>query len=544
MNRWYKESIVYQIYPRSFQDSNDDGIGDLRGIINRLDYIRDLGVTAIWLSPVYDSPLFDNGYDIRDYRAILSEYGTMDEFKELLSKVHERGMKLIMDCVVNHTSDQHEWFQKAIQDPTSPYHDYYFFRKGKKKPNNWLSYFGGSVWTYLPQIDENYLHVFAPEQPDLNWENPKVREEIKDILRFWLDMGIDGFRCDVIDMLSKTPGLPNSHRLSLIRGSEYFVDGPHIHDYLQELKRDIASKYDMFTVGECVYITPVQALKYTQEGVDELNMVFSFEHMGVDNWYKWFLRKFRPVRLKKVLSKWQHAINGKGWNSLYFENHDQPRSVSRFGNLRFRNESAKMLAAMLFFQQGTPFIYQGEEIGMTNPDFEDISQYRDVETHNIYRLGRKLLHLSSQRMMKKIRYMSRDNARTPMQWNSQANGGFTRGKPWLEVNPNYQKINVEESQKDPNSILNYYKKLIDLRKTHPVIVFGDYQEHYPNHKKLVYYERNYQNDQLLVICNYSDQNLTFEPKHELKNYELILNNYPDDQLILLPYQAKVYLRRK
>jgi len=547
MKRWYKESVVYQIYPRSFKDSNNDGIGDIKGIIERLDYLKDLGINAVWLSPIYDSPLDDNGYDIKNYTEILSDYGTLDDFNEMISEMHQRGIKLIMDLVINHTSDEHPWFVEAKKGKDNPYHDYYIFRegKGKKSPNNWTSFFGGDAWEYNKETDDYYLHLFSKKQPDLNWENPLVREEIKKILRFWLDLGVDGFRCDVINLLSKEKDLPNGKSLlPILRGKENYINGPKIHEYLQELKDEVFSKYDIFTVGECVLITPNQALQYIEEGIDELNMVFQFDHMNADNFLvKWFPRKFKPVRMKKALSKWQYALENKGWNSLYLENHDQARSINRFGSLKYRKESAKMLAAYIFHQKGTPYIYQGQEIGMTNAHYTSLEQYNDVETHNVYKIGRKLLHLSHNTMMKKIKYVSRDNSRTPMQWNNRANGGFTNGKPWLEANPNYKNINVEESIKDEKSILNFYKKLLTLRKKYPVIIYGDYKEHFSSNNKFAFYERNYEGNKLLVLCNFTEKYINVKLPYDLYKFKLILNNYDGDSGYLLPYQVKVFIKK-
>lgn len=540
VNKWYQEGAVYQIYPRSFKDSNNDGIGDLQGIIEKLDYIASLGVKTIWLSPIYMSPLDDNGYDISNYCDIHPDYGTLDDFKMLLSGVHKRDMKLIMDLVVNHTSDEHPWFIEAKSSKNNPYHDYYLWRD---KPNNWTSFFGGKAWSYNQVTNEYYLHLFSPKQPDLNWENPKVREEIKKILRFWLDLGVDGFRCDVINLLSKVEGLPNGKIGFILVGKEHYLNGPKIHEYLQELKQEVFNHYDCFTVGECVFMTPQIALDYIADE-KELNMLFQFDHMAVDNFYvKWFLRKFKPLRLKKALSKWQEAINGKGWNTLYFNNHDQPRSLSRFGNESNPYHSATFLATFLFFEQGTPFIYQGEEIGMTNAHFSTLEQYKDVETHNIYRIGRKIF--GHKRMMKKIRYMSRDNARTPMQWDESAYAGFSQTTPWLEVNPNYQTINVKKNEAEPNSILNYYRQILKLRKELPVIVYGDFIEHEKKKKYLIFYERNYQDEQILVIGNYRNKATPLRININFDDYELILHNYQvSDHTLLLPYEARVYRRRK
>ncbi len=550
---WYKEGVVYQIYPRSFKDSNNDGIGDIRGIIEKLDYLKDLGVDIVWLSPVYKSPNDDNGYDISDYKDIMDDFGTLDDWKEMIKGLHERGIKLIMDLVVNHTSDEHYWFQESKKSVHNPYRNYYIWRKGrgKKKPNNWSSFFTGSAWEYDKTTDEYYLHLFGKKQPDLNWDNPKVREEIKGIIRYWLDLGVDGFRCDVINVISKNARFPNGRpRLGLI-GSEYYINGVHVHEYLHEIYEDVLSHYDCFTVGETVFVSPKEALKYVDENNGELSMLFHFEHMGVDNIYKWFIRPFKLKRLKKILSKWQYAINGKGWNTLYLENHDQPRIVSRWGDdKKYRVESAKMLATMMYFAQGTPFIYQGQEIGMTNPYFTDLSQYRDVETLNIYKLGRNKLHLSHKRMMKKFQYMSRDNARTPMQWNEEEHAGFSKSEPWIEVNKNYQEINVEKAISDENSIYHYYKKIISLRKQHEIIIYGDYKEHYKRHKDLYVYERNLNNEKLLVIASFTEKPVMFILPEKIKydKVTLLLSNYEADDDIdafyTRPYEARVYLLSK
>lgn len=539
--RWYKEAVVYQIYPRSFNDSNNDGIGDIRGIIEKIDYLKDLGVNVIWLSPIYDSPLDDYGYDIRSYYKILNEYGTLDDFKELIDKLHQNGIKLIMDLVINHTSDEHEWFLQARKDKNSKYRNYYFFRE-KDEVNNWTSFFGGDAWEYNPDTDDYYLHLFSKKQPDLNLDNPLVREEIKKILRYWLDLGVDGFRCDVINIISKREGLPNGKsKLPIIRGREHYLNGPNIHKYLQEFKNEVFKDYDIFTVGECVFITPEIALTYIQEGIDELNMVFQFDHMAADNFLvKWFPTKFKLRKLKKALSKWQYKINGKGWNSLYFENHDQPRSVSRFGSLKYHKESAKMLATYLFLQQGTPFIYQGQEIGMTNPSYDDLNDYKDVETHNIYKFGRTKLKLSHKKMMKKIKLMSRDNARSPMQWDDSINAGFSNYTPWLKVNNNYKEINVNKNLLDDDSILNYYKKIIKLKKESKTLIYGDYLEHNKNSKKIAMYERNLDGEKYIIIANFTDKEVKIKSKYDLETMELVLANYQNNSKKLRPFEARVY----
>lgn len=529
---WYRESVVYQIYPRSFCDSNNDGIGDINGIIQKLDYIKDLGVDIIWLSPIYDSPLEDNGYDISNYYAIHPDYGTIEDFKNLLNEVHKRELKLIMDLVINHTSTEHEWFKEAKKSKDNPYHDYYLW---KETPNNWTSFFGGSAWEFNQSTNEFYLHLFAKNQADLNWENKNVRDEMKKMLRFWLEMGVDGFRCDVINLLAKTPGLPNGKNRIILVGKEHYMNHPTVHTYLKEIKSEVFNHYDCFTVGECVFITPEIALTYIEEE-KELNMLFQFEHMAVDNYFvKWFLRPYKPIRLKKAFTKWQYAINNRGWNTMYLENHDQPRSISRFGDLEFPYELSSMLAALFLLQQGTPFIFQGQEIGMTNAGFSNITQYKDVETHNIYRIGRKIF--SHKRMMKKIKYMSRDNARTPMQWDQTAYAGFSTAEPWIEVNPNYKTINVAKSIQNQESLYHFYKKLIRIRKENQTLVYGDYQDLMPKHKTIVLFERKDKNNQFLVLCNYKNKDQKRPKQIDFSNYEIVLSNYSTDASFLRPYEV-------
>ncbi|MCK5732285.1 MAG: alpha-glucosidase, partial [Tenericutes bacterium] len=410
---WYKEEFIYQIYPRSFYDSNNDGIGDIKGIIKKIPYLKELGIGIVWLSPVYKSPMEDNGYDISDYLDIAEEFGTLADIKTLIKELHKAKIKLVMDLVVNHSSNEHEWFKKSIKR-LGKYTDYYHW---EKKKVNWSGFFGGEAWSYNEERKEYYLHLFAKGQPDLNWDNPDVRDEVKKIIKFWLDMGVDGFRCDVINLIAKNNKHPNGKPRLILKGREHYLNHPNLHKYLHEIYRDVLSKYDCFTVGETVFVNPEVASLLTAPNRKELSMVFQFEHMAADNYYvKWFMKKFKPINLKKPLSKWQNKLNGKGWNTLYLENHDQSRSIDRFGSLAYHYESATMLATMLYFQQGTPFIYQGQEIGMINVSYENLNDYKDIETHNIYTTGRKLL-MSHKRMMKKIKMMSRDNARTPMQWN-------------------------------------------------------------------------------------------------------------------------------
>lgn len=533
---WYKEGIVYQIYPRSFYDSNNDGIGDIQGIIQKIPYLVELGVSIIWLSPVYKSPMDDNGYDISDYQDIADVFGTMADMKELIQKLHEVNIKLVMDLVINHTSNQHPWFIKS-EKSEGKYKDYYHWEKSKR---NWTTFFGEKAWTYSPIRKEWYLHLFAKSQPDLNWDNENVRDDIKKMIKFWLDLGVDGFRCDVINIIAKNNEHPNGKFRLILKGFEHYYEHPNLHKYLNELYEDVFSKYDCFTVGETVFINPKQASDLVHLDRRELTMLFQFDHMAADNHVvKWFIKKFKPINLKKPLSKWQNELNG--WNTLYLENHDQGRSIDRFGNLNYHYASATMLATMIYFQQGTPFIYQGQEIGMVNADFTELSQYQDIETHNIYKLGRKLL-ISHKRMMKKIRLMSRDNARTPMQWNKESNAGFTSGKPWLGVNGNYLDINVENNLKNDSSILKYYQKIIALRKKHEVIVYGDYQDIDFHDKKLYVYSRILDNQELYVICNFTEKEVAIK-NYLFLDYHIILSNYQENQkTVLQPYEARVYLK--
>lgn len=552
---WWKESVVYQIYPRSFMDSNGDGIGDIPGIISKLDYLKELGIDVIWLSPVYKSPNDDNGYDISDYREIMEEFGTMADWERLLQEVHSRGMKLIMDLVVNHTSDEHPWFIESRKSVDNPYRDFYFWRPGKdgKEPNNWESVFSGSAWEYDERTNEYYLHLFSRKQPDLNWENPKVRKEIYDMMKWWLDKGIDGFRMDVINFISKVPELPdapNPEGKRYVPGGDFYVNGPRIHEYLQEMHREVLSKYDIFTVGEMPGVNVEQALLYIGEDRNELNMVFQFEHMDLDSGPngKWDLRPYTLKDLKQTFTKWQKGLEGKGWNSLYLNNHDQPRMVSRFGNDRqYRLESAKMLATFLHMLQGTPFIYQGEEIGMTNVRFETIEEYKDIETLNMYREKVIQGNEDHNKVMESIYAKGRDNCRTPMQWDDSPHGGFTTGEPWLKVNPNYKEINVEKALADPNSVFHYYKKLIQLRKQKPIIVYGSYELLLEEHEQIYAFTRTLDEQRLLVILNFSDAEPVFVLPETIhySSYELLISNYSVqdegiEQIVLKPYEARVY----
>ncbi len=553
---WWKESVVYQIYPRSFKDSNGDGIGDLRGIIEKLDYLKFLGVDVLWLCPIYKSPNCDNGYDISDYKDIMDEFGTMEDFDELLFEAHKRGLKILMDLVVNHTSDEHIWFINSRKSKDNEYRDYYIWRKGKdgKEPNNWGSSFSGSAWEYDEATDMYYLHCFAKKQPDLNWENEKVRKEVQDIVKWWLDKGIDGFRMDVINMISKDQRFPDG---IVPEGglygdmSPYVMNGPRVHEYLKELNEKVLSKYDIMTVGETPCVTPEIAIDYVGEDRNELNMVFSFEHMDIDKDVINLTKKpLDLVELKKIMSKWQKGMSDRGWNSLYWNNHDQPRVVSRFGNdTEYWDKSAKMLATCLHMQQGTPYIYQGEEIGMTNVRFQDIEDYRDIAVINGYNEEVIIKGRSHEQYMQYIYDFSRDNARTPMQWDDSDNGGFTTGKPWIKVNPNYTKINVAKQIGDKDSILNYYRRLIKLRKENEIIIYGDFELILPDDKNIFSYTRKLNDEMLLVICNFTSNNVEFSLPDNI-NYvdkNLLISNYDvanDDNIEnfeLRPYESRVYL---
>ncbi|TYR79415.1 alpha-glucosidase [Priestia megaterium] len=557
MNKtWWKESVVYQVYPRSFNDSNGDGIGDLQGMIEKLDYLKDLGIDVIWLSPVYQSPNDDNGYDISDYKSIMDEFGTMSDWEQLIDEVHRRDMKLIMDLVVNHSSDEHRWFQESKKSKDNPYRNYYYWRPGKdgKEPNNWESIFSGSAWQYDEKTDEYYLHLFSKKQPDLNWENEEVRKEIYKMMTFWLEKGVDGFRMDVINLISKTEGLPDAplqEGKEYASGGEFYMNGPRIHEFLQEMNREVLSKYDIMTVGETPGATIDDAILYTGEERNEVNMVFQFEHMDLDSGPsgKWELKPLLLTDLKKSLSKWQTGLDGKGWNSLYVNNHDQPRIVSRFGNDKeYRVESAKMLATMLHMMQGTPYIYQGEEIGMTNVRFDSIDQYKDIETINMYHEKVEQRNEDIQSVMNSIYVKGRDNARTPIQWDDSKNAGFTTGDPWIQVNPNYKEINVKQAISDPNSVYHYYQKLIKLRKTHDIIVYGSYELLLEDDERIYAYTRSLEDKKLLVILNFTDEEVLFEKPEEMiyDTKQLLISNYMVDEgeslarILLKPYEARVY----
>ena len=547
---WYKEMSVYQIWTRSFCDSNGDGIGDLPGVYSKLDYIKSLGVDGIWFSPIYPTPNADYGYDISDYRNINPEFGTLDDFKMILDGAHERGMKVFMDLVVNHTSDEHEWFKESAKDVNSPYHDYYIWRKGKGKnpPNNWLSTFEGGAWEYNKDIDEYYLHVFAKKQPDLNHDNPKVRQEVKDIMRFWLDMGVDGFREDVITFISKAEGLPNGIPIPVACGIEHYKHGPHLEEYLDEY-RQVLNEYDCFVVGEGPMTSLKDAVNFCTEGPDQkLDMLISFDHMNADCFMvDWIKTPFSLKNLKSTMTKWQEGMYGKGWNCLYIENHDHARVIDRYGSLKYRVESGKMLAAMYILQCGTPFIYQGQEIGMTNIEVDRLSDYKDVMTFNNWRLFHNLLRYSEKKFLKLASQVSRENARTPVQWKNAENAGFTTGTPWFNINKNYDTINVEDADKDPNSLLNFYRKLIHYRKGNELVIYGKYNELYKKSKDLYVYERVLDGERLLVVCSFTENGVRFTAPegYDLSKGELVISNYDttpifDNSFITRPYEVRVY----
>ena len=551
---WWKEAVVYQIYPRSFMDSNGDGIGDLNGITEKLDYLKELGIDVIWLSPVYQSPNDDNGYDISDYQAIMTEFGTMEDYDRMLARAHELGIKIMMDLVVNHTSDEHAWFVESRKSVDNPYRDFYIWRKGKedgKEPNNWGSCFSGSAWKYDEQTDMYFLHLFSKKQPDLNWDNPKVRDHVFDMMNWWCEKGIDGFRMDVISLISKPEGLPDG-----IPGENGYADsgcanGPHVHEYLQEMNRKVLSKYDLITVGEAAGVTLEEAKKYANADGSELNMVFQFEHVSGSehektHYGKWDGHKMPLPEWKANLSKWQTGLSHEAWNSLYLSNHDQPRSVSRYGNdsEEYRERSAKLLATCLHMMQGTPYVYQGEELGMCNAYFDNLEDYRDIESINAYHELTEQCGVSHEEMMGYLKRISRDNARTPMQWDDSKNAGFTTGTPWLKVNSNYPEVNAKAQVNDPDSVFSYYKKLIRLRHENEIIVYGDYELLEAESEETFIYKRTYENEHLMVLCNFTDHevSVTDAVMEQIPDgAEKLISNYEDDMgQTLRPYEAKVY----
>lgn len=535
--KWWHDAVVYQIYPRSFLDSNNDGIGDLNGIISKLDYLKELGVNVIWLSPVYQSPMDDNGYDISDYQAIAKEFGSMEDMKRLMDEAKKRDIKIVMDLVVNHTSDEHRWFEQARSSKDNPYRDYYIWRDAKpdgSAPDDQESIFGGSAWHWDEQTQQYFFHLFSKRQPDLNWENPKVQEEVHNMMNWWIDLGIGGFRLDVIDLIGK----------EIDKGIT--GNGPRLHKLLQQMNQATFGNKDLLTVGETWGATPEIAKLYSGQDRNELSMVFQFEHITLtwENGDKWNPIPLDLREFKNVLTKWQLELADGGWNSLFWNNHDLPRLVSKYGDDKnYRVESAKMLATCLHFLKGTPYIYQGEEIGMTNVAFDSLDQYKDIETHNFYKVKTES-GITHEHMMDAIHENSRDNARTPMHWSNQANAGFSGGTPWIELNPNYPQINVEDALSNPNSIFYHYKKLIELRKAHPAIVYGSFVPVFEEHDKVFAYVRELDGEQLLVVCNFSGESLALETpeQYQTQTPVCLISNYGeilsvDAQLHLAPYES-------
>jgi oligo-1,6-glucosidase len=552
--RW-KEAVVYQIYVRSFMDGNGDGVGDLRGILSQVDYLQTLGVTAVWLTPIYPSPDIDNGYDVADYRAIDPRYGGFSDWEALRDALHARGMRLIMDIVVNHTSDQHRWFQSSRSSRSDPLRDYYIWRPPRDggPPNNWGSAFGGPAWTFDENTGEYYLHIFAPEQPDLNWENPLVRNEMYDIMEWWLDHDADGFRMDVVNMISKEPGLPDA---PVTRdgpwqwGGQYFLQGPRLLEYLREMNEQVLSRYDIMTVGEAPGITTEHAVDILHESGGPLNMLFHFEHVDIGSGElgKWTRSPWMLHQLKHVITRWEKELEDKGWNSFYLSNHDQPRAVSRFGDDgQYRERAAKLLATFLLMLQGTPYIYQGDEIGMTNVRFPDLSSYRDIETLQFHDEATRLRGWSSAEAMAAIYATSRDNARTPMQWTAEEHGGFTTGTPWIRANPNYERINVEAALADPQSVFHHYRRLIELRRDNAVVVYGRYDLLAEAHDQVYAFTRTLGDEKLLVTLNFSGSEATFSAPSELdcSGANLLISNCDVGASVaehqqLQPWEARVY----
>ncbi len=543
--RWYKDMVFYQIWPRSFKDGNGDGMGDLWGVCEKLDYIKSLGCDGIWFSPIYPSPGADCGYDISDYMDIAPEFGGMEAFRQVLDGCHQRGMKLVMDLVVNHTSDEHEWFQKSRQR-IEPYTDYYIWRPAREDgslPNNWDSNFEGKAWTYDEVRGEYYLHLFAIKQPDLNMDNPLVRQEVKKILRFWLDMGVDGFREDVITYISKQEGLPDDHLFPIYKGMPKYNHGPHVHEYLREFKEDVLDHYDCFTVAEAPLVSPEMALNYIDEENGQIDMMIQFQCMCADCLFTdWLPMPFSLQRMKHAFSSWQKKLSGRAWNMLYIENHDHPRIISRYGSEHFWKESGKTLAVSYLFQQGTPFVYQGQELGMLNWKPDSIDAYRDVQS--IWNYKNTALDKTPEQRLQRLWRSSRDNARTPVQWSAEENAGFTTGIPWIGVNPNYTAINAAQQEEDPDSILNFYRKAIALRKALDVVRHGDYQEYWKLSSNVYMYSRQTDAQKLLVVCSFAKKEIPLLPPKgfDLPTAKLILQNYLDASAdVLKPYESRVYL---
>ncbi|MEZ8512744.1 alpha,alpha-phosphotrehalase [Vibrio splendidus] len=549
---WWKTATIYQIYPKSFCDSGSKGTGDIKGIISKLDYLKNLSVDAIWLTPVYASPMIDNGYDISDYYAINPQFGTMEDFDLLLSEAHQRGIRIVMDIVVNHTSTEHAWFQSALGDKNSPYRDYYIWKDpvNGQAPTNWQSKFGGNAWELDEATGQYFLHLFAKEQADLNWENPVVREEVKDVISFWAEKGVDGFRLDVINLISKQQDFPND---DIGDGRRFYTDGPRVHEYLKEISEAVFQKYGSVTVGEMSSTTLEHCQQYSNVDNSELSMVFNFHHLKVDytNGEKWTNAPFDFLQLKSIFNHWQTGLNGKGWGALFWCNHDQPRVVSRLGDdQQYRVESAKMLAASVHMMQGTPYIYQGEEIGMTNPGYTDISQYRDVESTNMYDIMVNRDGVAHEDMMAILAQKSRDNSRTPMQWNSEPYAGFSLSQPWLDVANNYTEINAEQALEDKGSVFYFYKSLIELRKEVPVITQGSYQDLLPEHPSIFAYVRESEGQTLLCINNYygKEAECVLPERFEMAKAKSLLSNYQVSESlvashhqVLRPYETRILL---
>jgi len=545
---WWQNGVIYQVYPKSFQDTTGSGTGDLRGVTLRLEYLKTLGVDALWLTPFYVSPQVDNGYDVANYTAIDPAYGTLDDFDELVAEAKSRGIRIVLDMVLNHTSTQHPWFQASL-DPESPHREFYIWRDGKsgELPNNWRSKFGGNAWQWHAESEQYYLHLFAPEQADLNWENPVVREELKKVCEFWADRGVDGLRLDVVNLISKDPTLPND---PVGDGRCFYTDGPRVHEFLQEMSRDVFMPRDLMTVGEMSSTTLDHCQQYASLAGQELSMTFNFHHLKVDypGGEKWTLAKPDYVALKALFSHWQQGMHNRAWNALFWCNHDQPRIVSRFGDEgEYRVPAAKMLAMVLHGMQGTPYIYQGEEIGMTNPHFATIADYRDVESHNMY------AELNAQgrdadELLAILASKSRDNSRTPMQWNTEKYGGFTPGEPWIGLADNVQEINVEAALKDPDSVFYTYQQLIALRKAEPLLTWGNYQDLLPEHPSLWCYRREWQGQQLWVVANLSSDSQPWQPENVSGEWDVVMSNYPDvdaqpGAMTLRPFEAVWWIQK-
>lgn len=541
---WWKEAVIYQIYPRSFNDSNGDGIGDLRGITQKLDYLASLGVDVLWLSPIFKSPNDDNGYDVSDYCAIMNEFGTMTDFEELLEKAHNKGLKIILDLVVNHSSDEHAWFQASRQSADNAYSDYYIWKK--EKPNNWQSFFGGDAWEYDEQRAAYFLHLFTKKQPDLNWENPKVREEIYQLMRFWYDKGVDGFRMDVIPLISKRPGFPDAPNDDFENTiNTVYANGPRVHEFLQEMTAQTNAHYDVMTVGEGIGVSKENCIDYVGTDRKELDMLYHFDHLflGYEGGDRLNSHGFTLVEVKQIFREWQEAIGDDGWLNICLDNHDFARMVSRFGNDQvYRKEAAKLLATLLLSQKGTPCIYQGSEIGMTNVAFPTIEDYDDIanlSTIAEWRAAGK----DMKELLRRIQEGGRDNARTPIQWDNTSHAGFTNGKPWLKVNPNYTKINVANALVETDSIFYYYQKMLSLRKEHKTLIYGAYTEYLPNHPSVYFYERTADSKTYLVLLNFSDEEQSIFGVPDFYKATLLIGNYVsiENKKRLAPWEARVYL---